>query len=828
MRVEIPAILVVAGVTVGVAAQVGTPERAQPPRQTPSAAVAQSLEPAPGVPDATAARQIVTRYCVTCHNQQRKTAGLMLDQLDISKVTEHPEAWEKVLHKLHAREMPPKGMPQPDLSVRNALIAWLEATIDKAAEAAPDPGRVPAHRLNRAEYTNAIRDLLALDIDGKELLGPDDMDQQGFDNIAGVLSVSPVHMERYMAAARTISRLAVGDPTIVPVFDTYQILRMWDQDDRMSDDQPFGARGGLAVRHTFPLNGEYVVKMKLQRQLYEYLIGMGFPHQLEVRVDGKRVGLLKVGGEAKGTPAPATFNGNIISDPEWETYMHAADANLEVRFTATAGSHVLSAAFLDGHLEPEGVLLPLQADYDAMLNEHYDGNPKIESVAIGGPYKAAGPGDTLSRRKIFVCYPKSGDASSSEEACAKRILTNLTKKAYRRPAVDSDVQTLLEFYRAGRKEDGFEGGIERALQRLLADPDFLFRLERDPEAAAGRPYRLSDLELASRLSFFLWSSIPDDELLDAATQGKLRNPAVLEQQVRRMLKDEKSNALVRNFGGQWLRLRELAGVTPDPHLFPEFNENLRAAFRAETELFFENQLREDRPVQELLTANYTFLNEQLARHYGIQDVYGSHFRRVGLKEATRGGLLTQGSVLTITSYPNRTSPVLRGKWLLDNILGSPPPPPPPNVPALKETGENGQPPTSVRARMEEHRRDPVCANCHVRMDPLGFALENFDSIGRYRSETDGGSIDASGVLPDGEQFNGVPGLRTLLVSHREEFVGTVTEKLLTYAIGRSAEYYDMPAVRKIQREAAAGDYRWSAIILGIAKSTPFQMRRPES
>jgi hypothetical protein len=553
---------------------------------------------------------------------------------------------------------------------------------------------------------------------------------------------------------------------------------------------------------------------------------MGFPHQLEVRVDGRRVGALKVGGEAKGTPAPSTFNGNVISDPDWEAYMHDADKNLEVRFPVEAGTHVLSVAFLDGHLEDEGVLLPLQADYDAMLNEHYDGNPRIESVAVGGPYNATGPGNTPSRQKIFVCYPQR---AADEDACARKILATLARRAYRRPVTDGDVQTLLDFYHAGRRNDTFDGGIEHALQRLLADPEFLFRIERNPGVgAATKPYYLSDLELASRLSFFLWSTIPDDELLDMAVRNKLRNPDVLEQQVRRMLKSERSKALAANFGGQWLKLRDLGGSSPDPHLFPEFNENLREAFHNETELFLDSQIREDRPIQELLTANYTYLNEQLARHYGIRNVYGSHFRRVTLRDGHRGGLLTQGSILTVTSYPNRTSPVLRGKWVLDNILGSPPPPPPPNVPALKESGEGGLPPTTVRARMEEHRKNPVCAACHVRMDPMGFALENFDAIGRWREEADGTAIDSSGVLPDGTTFTGVPGLRTLVVDRHDEFVGTVVERLLTYAIGRSVEYYDMPAVRQIEREAMAGGDRWSSIILAVVKSMPFQMRQPES
>ena len=782
-------------------------------------------QPADPVASANAPRAILDKYCVACHNQQRKVANLMLDQMDLAQVSgEAAEGWEKVVRKLRAGEMPPRGAAPLEPAIRAALIASLEASIDRAAESQPNPGRVAVHRLNRTEYTNAIRDLLALNIDGRTLLAPDDVDQQGFDNIAGVLSVSPVHMERYMAAARTISRLAVGDPTFVPVFDTYQLIRAWDQEERMSDDLPFGTRGGLAARHTFPLNGEYVVKVRLQRQLYDYLIGMGFPHDLEVRVDGKRVGLLTVGGAAKGQPAPATFNGNIISDTEWEAYMHDADAKLEVRFTAEAGTRVVGVSFLDGHLEQEGVVLPLQADYDAMLNEHYDGNPRIESVAIGGPFKPSGPGETPSRRRIFVCHPAR---TADEPACARRILSTLARRAYRRPVSDADLETLLQFFDSGRQQGTFEAGIQNALQRLLADPDFIFRIERDPAGKPQSAYRLSDLELASRLSFFLWSSIPDDELLDVAAQGRLKSPAVLEQQVRRMLKDRRAKALVDNFASQWLHLREISGVTPDPHLYPEFNENLREAFRKETELFVESQFREDRSVLDLLTANYSFLNEQIATHYGIRNVYGSHFRRVALSNTERGGLLSHGSLLTVTSYPNRTSPVLRGKWLLDNILGSPPPPPPANVPDLQESAENGRRLT-MREQMEVHRKNPVCASCHVRMDQLGFALERFDPIGRMRSGDGGTPIDVSAVLPDGTRFDGLPGLRNLLVDHHEEFVATVTEKLLTYAIGRQVSYYDMPAVRKIQRDAASGKYRWSTLILGIVKSAPFQMRRAES
>ena len=810
----------------------------------------QKAAPVPSV-TAPAPRAVIDKYCVTCHNQQRKTAGLMLDQMDIEHVADRADVWEKVIRKLRTGEMPPKGMPRPDNAASSGLASYLEHSLDEAAAVSPSPGWVPVHRLNRTEYANAVRDLLALEIDSRTLLPADDRDQEGFDNIAGVLSLSPALMEAYMNAARTISRMAISDSGIVPVFETTSLVRAVDQEDRMSEDLPFESRGGLAIRYHFPLDGEYVVKIRLMRQLYYYLIGMGFPHQLEVRVDGARVKVFTVGGEAKGRPSPETFVGNIISpDSSWETYMHDADAGLEARFQVKAGTRVVGISFLDGHLEDEGVAQPPQTDYDSMLNAHYDGNPSVESVAIGGPYNPGGHGDTATRRKIFVCYPKGGGASGAargdgapqaeresggkgppdltdEDSCARNILSTLGRRAFRRPLTDEDLQDLLGFYRAGRKDGDFDNGIQRALERILADPDFLFRIESAPEGVKAAAYPLSDLDLASRLSFFLWSSIPDDELLEVAGRGKLKDPAILTQQVHRMLADPRSKALVENFADEWLKVRELAGVTPDPHLFPEFNENLRSAFRQETELFVESQFREDRSVFELLTANYTFLNEQLARHYGISNVYGSHFRRVTLSDSHRFGVLGQGSVLTVTAYPNRTSPVLRGKWLLDNILGSPPPPPPPDVPALKDNGENGRM-LSMRQRMEEHRKNPVCASCHVRMDPLGFALENFDAIGRWRTADSGAAIDASGSLPDGAEFQGIEGLRDLMARHRDEFASTFTRKLLTYAVGRAVEYYDQPAVRKILREAAADNDRWSAIILGIVKSVPFQMRRAES
>jgi len=673
--------------------------------------------------------------------------------------------------------------------------------------------------LNQTEYANAVRDLLALDVDGRSLVIPDDADEQGFDNIAGVLSLSPALLERYLSAARTISRQAIGNPKIVPAFAMYDVPKGLVQDDRTSEDLPFGSRGGIAVHHRFPLDAEYSVKIRLRRQLYDYIIGLGRPHQLEVRLDGKLIKTFTVGGEGKGKTAPASFVGQIQGDPEWEQYMHSADAGLEVHFPAKAGPRVVAVSFQKDLAEPEGVPQPTGGRAIA-INELYDGNPSVDSVAIGGPYNVQGPGDTPSRRKIFSCMPP---ANSDGQPCARQILSTLARRAYRRPVTEEDIQTLLVFYDSGRGSDGFEAGIQSGLERILASPDFLFRLETAPaNLKPGTVYRLNDVELASRLSFFLWSSIPDDALLDLATRGKLKEPAILEQQVTRMLADPRSNALVDNFVSRWLNLFKLRGASPDPDLFPDFDENLRQAFQRETELFVQSQFRADRSVADLLSANYTFVNERLARHYGIPNVYGERFRRVELSDPQRGGLLGEGSILTLTSYGNRTSPVLRGKWLLEMILGTPPPPPPPDVPPLKEKNEIDHP-LSVRERLEQHRENPACAVCHVRMDPLGFALENFDAIGKWRSADDGVTIDASAALPDGTKLDGIAGLRRVLMAHPDRFANTFTEKLLTYALGREVEYYDLPVVRKITRESAASDYRWSAIISGIVKSVPFQM-----
>jgi hypothetical protein len=590
------------------------------------------------------------------------------------------------------------------------------------------------------------------------------------------------------------------------------------QDDRGSDRQPFGSRGGTAIRYHFPLDGEYTIKVVLKRQLYLYLIGMAEPHQIDLRLDGALLKRFTIGGEGKGLTAPESFAGNTQGDRDWEIYMHTADAGLEVRVPVKAGTRDVGVSFVRQHWEPEGVLQPPQRGFARTTNELYFGEPAVDRVLVGGPYKTVRAADTPSRRKILTCRP-TASTRASEEACATRILSNLARRAYRRPVTDAEVNTLLDFYKAGRADGDFDLGIQRGLRRILSAPAFLFRVERDMPGAV---FRISDIDLASRLSFFLWSSIPDDELLNLAVSGTLSEPAVLERQVRRMLRDSRAQALVDNFANQWLKLGRLAGVVPDVDEFPDFDENLREALQQETRLFVASQLREDRSVVELVSADYTFVNERLARHYGLRDVYGSRYRRVAFADGVRGGLLGQASVLTATSYPNRTSPVLRGRWLLESLLGAPPPAPPPDVPALKENDGEGERHT-VRERLEAHRRNPSCAVCHVRMDPLGFSLENFDALGKWRTMSDGAPIDASATLPDGSRFEGVAGLRTLLMNHREDFVRTFTERLLSYAIGRGTEASDWPAVRKIVRDRASDDHRWSSIILAIVRSTPFTM-----
>ena len=773
------------------------------------AASQEPSSPAPAV--ASPHRALLNRYCVTCHNEKLRTAELTLDKMDVENVSAGAAVWEKVVRKLRTAAMPPAGAPRPDQAAYDSFATYLETELDRAATAKPNPGRPPIHRLNRAEYSNAVRDLIAIDINGESLLPADDSGY-GFDNIADVLSVSPLLLERYMSAARKTSRLAVGSPIHRPLIETYDVARFLKQDDRMNEALPFGSRGGVAIRHFFPLDGEYVIQVRLQRDPGGFtILGLANPHQIEIRLDDERIRQFTVGGKQEDQNKSESQLGT-----EEDEYKLTADAGLEVRIPVKAGTRLVGVTFFKETSELEDMIQP-------RLENRAQDIPAVGSVIILGPYDPQGPGDTPSRRKIFVCRPAG---SQDEEPCARKILAALARRAYRRPATERDVQALFNLYKTGTEEGGFEAGIERALQGVLVSPEFLFRIERDPpDAVPGDAYRISDLELASRLSFFLWSSMPDDSLLDLAVRGQLRNPDVLKQQVRRMLGDPRSKALVSNFAGQWLYLRNMRLVLPDATVFPEFDDNLREAFQQETELLFESMLVEDRSVPELLNADYTFLNERLARHYGIPNVYGSHFRRVKLNDENRRGLLGQGSILTVTSYANRTSPVLRGKWLLTNILGTPPPPPPPNVPSLKEDGDVQG--LTMRQRMEQHRVNPVCASCHARMDPLGFALENFDAVGKWRTTIGeaGVPIDASGVLPDGTTFQGPAELRKLLLSKREQFVSTVSERLLTYALGRGVEYYDQPALRKIMREAALSDYRWSSLIFGIVNSTPFQMRR---
>ena len=781
----------------------------------------QAAQPSPGNP-ASSDRAMLDRYCVTCHNARLRTAGLALDDVDLVAIGPHAETWEKVLRKIRAGQMPPVGRPRPDAAASSAFTSALATALERAADASPNPGRPTVHRLNRTEYTNSIRDLLALEIDGRTLLPADDTDAHGFDNNADVLTVSPALAARYLSAARKISRLAVGRSTATTI-QTYRLPRQFVQDERSSEHLPFGSRGGTAIEHYFPLDGEYVIKIRLQTNNYDYVKGLADPHDLEVRVDRQRIKAFTVGGMKDGA-APASWGGTLYGSPEWEKYALQVHNDLEVRVPVKAGRHELGIAFVRKSWEQEDVLQPRQGGWPLSSDEMFDSNPGVDAVIVEGPYQPVGPSDTPARRKIFTCQPRGNDG----ESCARSILSTIARRAYRRPLTAQDLAALLEFHRGGNRDAGFEAGIQRALERILVSPDFLFRIEQQPESGpANGVYRLTDVELASRLSFFLWSSMPDDELLAIAERGRLKDPSVLERQVRRLLADPRSKALVDNFAGQWLVLRNIRDVSPDPDLFPDFDENLRDAFLQETALFFESQLKEDRSVVELLSADYTYMNERLARHYDIPNVYGNRFRRVSLADSRRGGLLGQGSLLTVTSYPNRTSPVLRGKWLLETILGTPPPPPPPDVPALQERGEDGKL-ASVRERLEAHRRNPACSGCHSVMDPLGFALENFDPVGRWRTHDSGTPVDASGALPSGAKFEGVTGLRELLLQQREQFATNVTDRLMAYALGRGVEYYDLPSIRRIARGAAPQDYRWSSIILGIVKSAPFQMRRSES
>jgi cytochrome c551/c552 len=716
---------------------------------------------------------LLTQYCVTCHNEKSKTAGLMLDKLDASHPGDHAEVWEKVVRKIRAGMMPPSGAPRPARAELDALAALLETELDGAAAAHPNPGSVGLHRLNRTEYANAIRDLLDLEVDPSTLLPADDS-SEGFDNVADALAVSPALLERYVAAAEKLSRLAVGDPLTAASTATYRAHSDLSQTDHI-EGLPLGTRGGILIRHTFPLDAEYNFKVRARAAAIG-LGAVGFQDEdLEVTLNGERIKLVK------------------------------AAPSVDFKLNVKAGPQSIGVAFV--RKAPPG------ADD---LWQTYANNSGVHSIAIVGPTNATGPGETPSRRRIFVCH-------SDDTACAKRILSTFARRAYRQSPSDADLETLLSFYQKGRNQDGFETGIQQALARILISPRFVFRIEHDPVTVApGRIYRISDLELASRLSFFLWSSIPDDELLNLASQGKLHESLVLEQQTWRMLRDPKAESLATNFGGQWLYLRELKNQRPESR---EFNENLRQSFRRETELFLGSIINEDRNVLDLLNADYTFVDERLARHYGISHIHGSQFRRVAVPEQRRG-LLGQGSILIVTSVANRTSPVSRGKWILENLLGTAAPLPPPNVPPLKENTAQTAP-TSVRQRMEEHRTNLVCAACHKIMDPIGFSLENFDLIGKWRASDGGVPIDATGSLVDGTKLDGPATLREALLSRSDRFISTLTEKLMVYGLGRGLKYYDMPAVRAVTREAAMNDNRFSSLILGIVKSDPFQMRMIE-
>jgi mono/diheme cytochrome c family protein len=796
-------------------------------------AVAQQPSPTPSLTlplSPTPAKDLVTRYCVTCHNERTKTANLLLDKADADHVGNAADVWERVVVKLRSRAMPPPGSRRPDNATYDAVAGWLETELDHAALAHPNPGRPASlHRLNRTEYANVIRDLLGIEIDAAAML-PADAHAYGFDTNADALSMEPALLDRYLTAAARIARLAIGDPALKPSVDRYTAVPgnaneqtwLW-QTERLGEEFPLGSQGGIAVRHYFPLDGQYDVRVRLGRTYADVIRGLHVASQIEIRVDGLRVAQFTIGGGAElngGDPVSTGRPGS--ADPRQD-----ADDALRVRVPLKAGLRQVVATIVKAdRVEAEG-LGPAQIPIWNRESDVPSAPIAISSLLIGGPYDGTVPQDSPSRRRLFVCRPEKSQARTApfpeaDERCATRILSTLARRAYRRSETPADVQTLRRFFEAAREEGGFDAGIRAALERVLVSPDFLFRIETPP--AAGEAVRVSDVELASRLSFFLWSSMPDEELLDLAIGGKLRNPQVLDRQVQRLLADPRARAaLVGNFFGQWLQTRNVWLLTPDVNRkFPWFDDNLRSAFVQEINLFLDDQLKANHGVAELLTADYTFLNEQLARHYGIGGVYGSHFRRVTLADENRWGLLGKASVLAVTSYPTRTSPTIRGKWLLENILAAPVPPPPPNVNTNLDEEQAGRS-ASVRQMLERHRTNPVCASCHARMDPLGFTLENFDAIGQWRTADGDAPLDASGVLLDGTSITGPAALRRALTAQQEQFVRTVTGKLLTYALGREIEYFDAPAIRSIVRNAAPDD-RWSSLIAGIVRSAPFQMR----
>ena len=783
-------------VLVGLPAELSAQEPASPS----STVAAPSSTAAPA--GATSSRQLLNRYCVTCHNDRLETAGLSLQELDTLHVAEGAATWETVVQKLRTGTMPPSNRPQPPAEARQAMLEWLETSLDTASAANPNPGRTETlRRLNRTEYQNSVRDLLALDVDATALL-PSDESGYGFDNVT-VGNLSPALLDRYISAARKISRLAIGARQESVESAVIRVPPDTTQEEHVPG-LPIGTRGGVLVTHTFPQDGEYDIQVLLARNRSGNIGGLRDPrpHELELLIDRMPITSFTVA-------RPVDRDDTLL------------DRNLKVRTPVTAGPHQLGVTFpKNGGSLLETERQPLQSHFNE--TRHPRQTPAVYQVTVTGPYAPRGAGDTPSRQRLFVCRP---DAPSDEEACAQEILSTLMRRAYRRPVSEEDVEGPLAFYREGRSAGDFDDGIEKALSAVLINPEFLFRVELDPDELAAGAYRISDLELASRLSFFLWSSIPDDELLDAAIRGELSRPDELERQTRRLLADPRSFNLASNFAGQWLQLRNLVSVSPNPRLFPDFDDNLRRAMREETERFFDSVLREDRGVADLLDADYTFLNERLAKHYGIPNVYGTRFRRVQLdSDSRRGGLLRHGSILSVTSYATRTSPVIRGVWVLSNIFGAPPPPPLPNVPALEENEVVANLP--MRERLAAHRSNPVCANCHRTIDPVGFALENFDALGRWRDhEGDTASIDVSGGLPLVGEFAGVDGLEAGLMSRPDLFAGTIAEKLLTFALGRGVEYYDAPAIRRILRVAEADGYSLSSLVVEIVKSVPFQMRR---
>ena len=778
---------------------------------------------------------LLQRYCIGCHNKRLRTAGLALDELDATNVRADAEIWEKVVQKLRAGSMPPPGRPRPDTETYRAVAVSIEDKLDHAWSGDPYPGRIGAvHRLNRTEYRNVIRDLFDLDVDVESLLPGDETADGSFDNFADVLTFSTSHLERYLSVARQVTRQAVGLLPITASVDTFEVPLHIVQDARQDESLPLGSRGGIAIPYHFPVDGNYQVTVRLRRQYQDYLMGMGWAQQLDIRVDGELMDRFTVGGSVPGVPAAASYAGDgepgFAGDPAWETFMQlTGDDGLVVQVPVTAGPHVIGVSFVRQQWEPEGLWQPQQRGRVLTNDQIYMGNAAIAAVDIGGPFSASqNARDTPSRRAIYVCQPSNTEAVA-ERMCASEIIQAVARRAFRRPVTSDEIESLLIFFDAGRRDgQSFDSGIQFALERILVDPDFLLRVYRDPVDAesAQSPYELSDIELASRLSFFLWSSIPDERLLALAERGELSDPSTLEAETRRLLADPRSTeTLVNDFAAQWLNLRRVGEVVVDPRQYPTYDETLLEAFVEELERFVASTITEDQSVRGLLDTDYTFANERLARHYGIEGVYGSRFRRVTIDQPNqRGGLLAAGALLATTSYPDRTSPVLRGKWLVDNIFGWPVPPPPPGVDTTLET-TSGPQPDSIRERLARHRENPSCASCHSVIDPLGFALENFDVIGGWRTEDEQGRpVDSTGTTLAGETVAGLSGLRALLLDDPERFPRTVVEKLLAYALGRRLEYYDRPTVRQIVRDAAVADYRWSSIILGIIRSPAFTSR----